>query len=183
MAAVNEMLVQSHMPGCYYLLPALPHAFSARGHLYGLQARGGVRVSISWRDGAITAAEIVFGAPHPWITAQAAGADKGRSGNNAGVSAERVALGFTSPNPLRWVPKLAARDTDTLQLSDCVTQLHTAITAEQSEVHTFRLDADPHRILMLKSEGWHHCVLRLCGAKISEQDCQIALRDMVHFRS
>jgi hypothetical protein len=191
MAALNEMLLQSHMRGYYYLLPALPHEFSAHGHVYGLQARGGVRVSLSWRDGAVTAAEVVFGAPHPWISAQAFGVDKGRSGKApAGEAAESVTrVGFTSPNPLHVVPKLAAQvagagQHDGSSLPNCEAQLLTALIEVQSEAHTFRLDAPLHKILLLQSSaGWHHCVLRLCGAQTDEHDCQTTLQDMEIFHS
>lgn len=44
------MLVQSTMKDLY-LLPALPKDKWANGSVKGLKARGGVTVSISWREG------------------------------------------------------------------------------------------------------------------------------------
>ncbi|KAL5707163.1 alpha-L-fucosidase [Ranunculus cassubicifolius] len=49
-AAVAEMLVQSTMKDLY-LLPALPRDKWASGCVKGLKARGGVTVSICWREG------------------------------------------------------------------------------------------------------------------------------------
>jgi len=61
-AAIAEMLVQSYRekPGEEYtvhLLPALPKAWPS-GHVHGLQARGGLTVSVHWKDGAIEEAHI-----------------------------------------------------------------------------------------------------------------------------
>lgn len=49
-AAIAEILVQSTMEDLY-LLPALPRDKWANGSVSGLKARGGLTVSISWREG------------------------------------------------------------------------------------------------------------------------------------
>ena len=56
-AAVLEMLLQSY-GARLHLLPALPTAWP-EGHVRGLRARGGYTVSIWWRDGQLSKAEIV----------------------------------------------------------------------------------------------------------------------------
>ena len=67
LAAMAEMLLQSHEVGVVRLLPAVPAAWmSAGGEVLGLRARGDVEVSIRWSEGTITAARIVLRSEHPY---------------------------------------------------------------------------------------------------------------------
>ncbi|SFF79341.1 alpha-L-fucosidase 2 [Actinacidiphila alni] len=50
--AIVEMLVHSR-PGAVDLLPALPAAWAHSGHITGVGVRGGFRVDLVWRDGAV----------------------------------------------------------------------------------------------------------------------------------
>ncbi|MFJ4521807.1 glycosyl hydrolase family 95 catalytic domain-containing protein [Streptomyces sp. NPDC088810] len=56
-AAMTEMLLYSR-PGHLELLPALPDAWAASGHLTGLPARGGFVVDLKWQDGEPTSVRI-----------------------------------------------------------------------------------------------------------------------------
>lgn len=56
-AGIAEMLLQSQL-GVVQLLPALPAAWAAKGHVKGLMARGGFEVEIFWSDGKINKAFI-----------------------------------------------------------------------------------------------------------------------------
>ncbi|WP_329459746.1 glycosyl hydrolase family 95 catalytic domain-containing protein [Streptomyces sp. NBC_01497] len=54
-AAITEMLVRSR-PGQVDLLPALPGAWAASGHINGVGVRGGFVLDLSWRDGRVVTA-------------------------------------------------------------------------------------------------------------------------------
>ncbi|MEU5076077.1 glycoside hydrolase N-terminal domain-containing protein [Streptomyces asoensis] len=56
-AAMTEMLLYSR-PGRLELLPALPGAWAAAGHVTGLPARGGFTVDLRWRDGTPTSVRL-----------------------------------------------------------------------------------------------------------------------------
>ena len=66
-AAVCEMLLQSHVIGKLYLLPALPSIWR-KGSVAKLRARGDVQVGIRWEEGKITRISIDFRSNHPWLT-------------------------------------------------------------------------------------------------------------------
>ena len=61
------MLVHCFQPSVYSLLPSLPAELAPSGSVSRLRCRGSVELSIQWRQGNITRAEIIFGSRHPWL--------------------------------------------------------------------------------------------------------------------
>lgn len=134
MAAINEMMLQSHISGFLFLLPAWPQALGEVGFIRGLRARGDLHVSMSWEGGAVKAAIVRFNSPHPWLSGleetfegsgffvAADGREKskrgGASGDGGSVGAgggssqqenEYVVLAAVAPNPLVVVGESVAR--------------------------------------------------------------------------
>lgn len=66
-AAVNEMLLQSHIPSHISFLPALPAELSDFGHAKRLNCRGGVTVSMLWEKGILRDVKLHLEQPHPWL--------------------------------------------------------------------------------------------------------------------
>ena len=62
---MNELLVQSHVPNLILLLPSIPSELSATGYLT-LFCRGDIKASLSWRNGNVTEATLLFNSNHPW---------------------------------------------------------------------------------------------------------------------
>jgi hypothetical protein len=65
LAAIGEMLIQSHYPGSLILLPSLPKAFIS-GELKGMIARGNVKVDLKWVSGDVMWALLDFKEYHFW---------------------------------------------------------------------------------------------------------------------
>ncbi|CAH0057359.1 unnamed protein product [Clonostachys solani] len=61
-AALAEMLLQSHKEGEIELLPCLMPAWEAMGYVRGLRARGDVTVDIAWENGKLKQARLVSAA-------------------------------------------------------------------------------------------------------------------------
>ena len=67
-AAVVEMLLQSHLPQTLIVLPALPKQYEDSGHIRGLRSRGDVEVSFTWRGGQVQYLSLRFHSRHPWLS-------------------------------------------------------------------------------------------------------------------
>ena len=72
-AAVSELLLQSHIPGNLLVLPGLPSLQLSLdgGMVRRIKARGDVSVSVSWTGQkssiSVTSLEILFASRHPWL--------------------------------------------------------------------------------------------------------------------
>jgi len=66
LAAINEILVQSHIPGKLYLLPCLTSTIKKYGKLIGFTARGNILLDMEWSDGEIKSAKLTIPSYHIW---------------------------------------------------------------------------------------------------------------------
>ena len=166
---MTEMLVHSHNPGVYFLLPALPAAVLAgRGHVYGLRVRGGVQVALSWAEGSLVAAELVFTSAHPW---------------RQGVQPYRGKPGFYRPS------STAAADTVS---SVTITALSAFTLATATDSTTGNEDLTPCKVVSKDSNltpfsqeyngDLKHCVLRICGINGPHRECETVLQAMAEHR-
>ena len=62
-AGVLEMLVQSSLEDGVELLPAIPEAWKAQGHLSGVRVRGGYELDFGWADGKVTSLKVTSRRP------------------------------------------------------------------------------------------------------------------------
>ena len=62
-AGVLEMHVQSSLEDGVELLPAIPEAWKAQGHLSGVRVRGGYELDFSWADGKVTSLKVTSRRP------------------------------------------------------------------------------------------------------------------------
>jgi hypothetical protein len=128
--------------------------------VWGLQARGGMQVALRWRGGQVVAARLLFGRPHPYSQAT-----------------HDVALGVTSPNPLRVVRAVPGRATDHDSkatggtLACTVSEDRVVADAAAHRVHTFRLEGPSHHVLTIAGPPLAECALYLCGVDVHERDC------------
>lgn len=170
MAAIVELLVHSHVPGTIALLPSLPSAFAAQpGHVYGLQARGDVLVSLEWAiGGSLVAAQLVFQSAHPWQVALEAHpqySSRGgfyhsapRTPSNAQVS---LSLKVSAPNKLS-IASLLQSEIDT-----CSVELLPGSTSEG------KMGSAEHQIVF-GDVSKYPCVVSLCGANVDAAHCTAA---------
>lgn len=63
------MLLQSHLPKYYLLLPSLPKNISY-GYIKGIRGRGDVEVDIKWKKGNVIITKLHFKSYHPWLLGQ-----------------------------------------------------------------------------------------------------------------
>lgn len=97
-AAINELTVQSHIPGVYFLLPTGDH-LSDNGYIKNLRVRGDGTVSYKWMSNQVKGAKIVFKSPHPWLYGYAKSPLPGFFTFN-NITDGPVIIAFGSPNEL-----------------------------------------------------------------------------------
>lgn len=107
LAAINEMLVQSHNPGVLELLPAIS-ADMSEGELLGFVTRGDINMDLKWANGIVQQVNLEISGPHFWNTGNVAKKD-GKDGyfefllNREGSSDKSLSdtkLLIVSPNAL-----------------------------------------------------------------------------------
>lgn len=99
LAAIHEMLFQSHIPQTLALLPALPRSWREGGQLRGIRGRGDVEISFRWTNGLIETWEVILHSPHPWWRSSSSTAANGDNEDGQGMMSEKKDYpGFMSVN-------------------------------------------------------------------------------------
>lgn len=155
-AAVAELLVQSHESGVLSLLPAAGSL--AGGRLKGLRVRGGGSVSMSWTGGEVKAAVVSFDAfgkgkdgyaMHPWLRGQVETSEGFYSMND--VSSNEAIVRVVSPNAL--------------QLSSAETACASVAPTSTSE----KVSSDRHSVRIIVYR--FPCSFVLCDIRVTDDLC------------
>lgn len=182
------MLLQSHTPGVLSLLPALPAALPS-GHVYGLNARGNVIVSMIWRERQLQVSELHFQSDHFWLHSQVPHAEySGFYGVNKADSVGNVTMIITAPNLMHiadsWFIKGGTNNICKASLQ--LIRDPTVMNQGETEATDTRIpnDMEPLQYIMQlcipKIE--YPCVVRLC-AELSDKStagCASELQRMEH---
>ncbi len=163
------MILSSHIPAVFSLLPALPTELGQEGQTKGLRGRGGVSINMKWKNNEITVANIVFSVNHPWLHPQ----EETRQGS--GVIALKstqysnpkqiVEIYILSPNPLvlpnfNRVNEHIAENVNVSCAIDSISNIESVPLFLQSGKYMYRVSIMDFP-----------CTLKLCSANILNSDC------------
>lgn len=165
LASMCELLVHSHTAGSLALLPALPSAFAAQGHAYGLQARGDVLVSMEWAEGKLVAAQLVFQSAHPWHMALQ---DQPQGFFRSAQETDTATMLLSAPNTLATATPLNKTASKTCNLEFAAGAIEWTGAAAHGIVFGGR-----------DKVGAFPCVLFLCGAYVDDKRCRSAHKSIV----
>ena len=163
-AALNEMLLQSHVRGYVHLLPALPRALSRRGSIVSLRARGDVEVAIAWEHSRVLSTRLLFQSSHPWLRS-APDEAAARNANATEPIPRQVTL--LTPSPIASRPHNNERS-----LVDCVrvTESNPLTLTDYSQLPSDLYSGGAVFATKL-TIGRFPCIVLLCGTEISHDEC------------
>lgn len=206
-AAVGELLLQSHIPGHLLLLPALPIALAEYGHARGLRGRGDVEVSMAWRAAAATAVVVRCLSAHPWHvtgvtervdrpgffqTAKSFPTGGGRGRGRGGGADGDMSIRVVSPNALRLVSSYGLTNRTgggvdaTCARFDGVNGMKTPSRPVEAEEALRTPTAHAHwtaqRHVVILRVVRFPCEIHLCPASITDSaaDCEEDIEKLLH---
>jgi len=182
------MLLQSHTPGVISLLPALPPALPSAlpsGHVYGLNARGNVIVSMAWRNNKLQASELLFQSDHFWLRSQQQGSPSEHAGFYHFHTEDHLgdmSMIITAPNKLKLFDGYSYYGT----ISACsatLHYLHGPSVAPKGDFNEIIGDVEPlqHITRLTFVDNSFPCVIALCeysGTRTDSIDCANELQIM-----
>lgn len=167
-AAVVEMLMQSHVPGTIHLLPSLPQAWLNReGTVKRMRIRGDAQVSIYWKQGKVVVATITFANLHPWW---------------AGTEMDRERDGFyvfasTKPFNGRSLSKNKLKLVSAVEGTECSFSASYSTSFEQNiESNLFSIT-----LQLQQDHPVFPCTVLLCDDELSDERCQDAYKQRLTF--
>ena len=189
LAALTEMLLQSHTPGVLSLLPALPASLPS-GHVYGLNARGNVIVSMAWRDHKLLASKLLFQSDHFWWHSHQQNPHSEfpdfHNANKTDHSGVAFSIIITAPNRMEIVGRPHKRETQD-SISACGADLipiRNPSTEAEMNADSVVNDAEPLQYVMrlYVGDAGFPCTITLCihvDGAADNKDCVIELQSML----
>jgi hypothetical protein len=173
-AAVCEMLMQSHIAGYYLLLPALPKAFAESGKIRGLTARGDTDISISWKLGQVSVALLQFKSNHPWLRGLKKTDKEGFFGANKNDTDIHITI--STPNKVQVVKSMTMNSCMTTSLKSFNSDAFHGNNNYNPSKHWIRNTYITDTVLLPNFP----CSLIVCSLSISEHKCLNELKNLIN---
>jgi hypothetical protein len=167
------MLLQSHLPKYYLLLPSLPKNISDYGYIKGIRGRGDMEVDIKWKKGNIIITKLHFKSYHPWLLGQ-----KRTNSNIDGFFSlpdqsnfsDNIEIIISSPNIIKFI-SISDNNSINKDNNHCASiEKYFPLSKNKNNYHISNHWIKDSHLLKLKINIFP-CVIYLCDSNINNEDC------------